>query len=620
MEALIPARTPSEPSSSTKLQLNSFITSTAATSTSNRIPYITSNAEDKSAYSMIDVACQSVRKVFSAVLGSGSGSSSSSSSSSSSIRPNDTGYTDRSATARLQDSNISNINCNPTGRTSAIMKNLDQSNYSDSDKEVEVEDKNGSAKKYGNSAVTVIGDMIVKSHEEVITLDIGSEDDEEILEKNNSRSNAVKENSIQSSIACEVFSKYECNEKDNEKAGCPRALNDDDDYDNDMISSEVNKEMCRNEITGDNIEYPTKKSNSSASSNSNSQNNSNNNSNSDNNNNGDSNRSNGVDLNYKDYNDGEASNSTNDSSSSSSRSSSCRTIDETGLLEIEDSHLPPQPLFKYAQGMSALPLQYTAKANSNSNVNVNVKSNVKVLDQTGGESDDDAVVIVCKKDYITTNGLLDSWSRNSNNNDNNSNYRSNNNQVEYLDGYNRGGGERGRGSTNGTEINRIRQQNNYDDNNNNDDYHHENNLYNLPKSNKSNGSSSSTCSLQNSNVDIGNGNAKGVKRKAQGSKYVKKANPLDQTNEKKKRRKSTKKSEMDDFIVYEDEDDELSDEEAETVSQGEGNDEAYGEVEERKRKKARKSNDSNKGGKRKSGGKYSNNENGIDVTVDLTDP
>jgi hypothetical protein len=491
---------------------------------------------------------------------------SSSSSSSSSNRPNDTGSTDRSVITSLKDSSASGINHNPTGRTSAIMKNLDQAECTDSDREVEFDDNNGSEKKHGNAVTTVIGDKTVKSQGKFITLDLDSEDENE-TQKKEVKSNPAQFDAIQSSSVNGDFTEYEYNERLASMRVTDSAVI--------VGSAEVQRSQCKEEIMGDSIEYPTKNTNSSTSSS---------NDNSSTAQSHSSHNSNAVEGNV--CNDDDVYNNnyscSSSSSASSSRSSSCRTIDESVVTDNDSIHIATPSLPKYAQSIGSLPLQYGTKVPLNA------------IHKGGNECDDEDIVVIVDKNE-ESNSRLGSWVSQSN-------------QGDFMEGGDRGAGGRGgvRGSVNGVDDHRYNIQPIIPDAVFFDDHDfYNNNGYNNPSNNHGNGSSSSTCSLQNSsssssyNVlrgNLENGSTKGAKRKSPAPK--RKANSLDNGNdikgeyvrENKKRGRKSMKDEMDDFIVNDDEDeeDEISEE----------------EEEERKVKKSRKS--SENGGKKKAGGKGSN--------------
>ena len=558
-EALNPARCSAEPSSSTKIPLNTIInTAPAAIRVLNDVPM---RAEDRSILSLVG---NSVSYVIHAVM-------SSSSSSSSSNRPNDTGSTERSTVSSLKDSSASGINHNPTGRTSAIMKNLDQAECTDSDRDVELDDNNGSAKKHGNAATTVIGDKTVKSQGKFITLDLDSEDEDK-MQKKEVRSNPAQFDAMQSLSVTGDF---------NDRLASMRAT------DSAVIigSAEVQRSQCKDEIMGDSIEYPTKNTNSSTSSSNN------NSSTTQSHSSHNSNAVEGIVCNDDDvYNNNYSSSS---SSASSSRSSSCRTVDESVVIDNDSIHIAPPSLPKYAQSIGSLPLQYGTKVPLNA------------VHKGGNESDDEDIVVIVDKNE-ESNSRLGSWINQSN-------------QGDLIEGGDRGAGGRGgvRGSVDGVDDHRCNVQPIIPDAVFFDDHDfYNNNGYNNPRHNHGNGSSSSTCSLQNSssssnyyvfrdNIDIGS-IATGVKRRTHGSK--RKLNSLDNGNdikgeyakENKKRGRKSMKDEMDDFIVNDDEDEE---------------DEFSEEEEERKVKKPRKSSDN--GGKKKAGGKGSNTV--INTTVRLSE-
>jgi hypothetical protein len=519
---------------------------------SNDVPM---RAEDRSILSLVG---NSVSYVYNAVM-------SSSSSSSSSNRPNDTGSTDRSTATSLKDSSASSINHNPTGRTSAIMKNLDQAECTDSDREVELDDSNCSAKKHGNAAATVIGDKTVKSQGKFITLDLDSEDEDETRKKEE-RDNPAQFDAIQSSSVTGDFTEYEYNERLASMRATDSAV---------MIgSAEVQKSQCKDEIMGDSIEYPTKNTTSSTSSSNN---------NSSTTQSQSSHISNAVEgnmCNDDDVYNNDYSSSSSSSSASSSRSSSCRTIDESVMIDNDSIHIAPPSLPKYAQSIGSLPLQYGTKVPLNA------------VHRGGNESDDDDIVLIVDKNE-ESNSRLGPWVSKSN-------------QGDFMEGGDRGAGGRGgiRGSVNGVDGHRYNMQPIIQDAGIFDDHNlYNSNGYNNPRNNHGNGSSSSTCSLQNSSSsssynalrgNMENGSTKGVKRKTAGPK--RKANSLDNGNdikgeyvrESKKRGRKSTKDDMDGFIVNDDEDEECE----------------FSEEEERKVKKPRKS--SENGGKKKAGGKGSN--------------
>jgi hypothetical protein len=554
IEALNPARCSAEPSSSTKIPLNTITNTSPATK--RIINDVPTRAEDRSILSLVG---NSVSYVINAVM-------SSSSSSSSSNRPNDAGSTDRSTVTSLKDSSAFGINHNPTGRTSAIMKNLDQAECTDSDREVELDDNNGSAKKHGNAAITVIGDKTVKSQGKFITLDLDSEDEDE-TQKKEVKNNPAQFDAIQSSNVTGDFTEYEYNERLASMRATDSAVM--------MGSAEVQSSQCKDEIMGDSIEYPTKNTNSSTSS-------SNNNSSTTQSQSSHiSNAVEGIVCNDDDVYNNNYSSSSSSSSASNSRSSSCRTVDESVVIDNDSIHIAPPSLPKYAQSMGSLPLQYGTKVPSNA------------VHRGGHESDDEDIVVIVDKNE-ESNSRLGSWVSQSN-------------QGDFMEGGDRGAGGRGgvRGSVNDVDDHRYNVQPIIPDAvffGDHDFYN--NNGYNNPRNNHGNGSSSSTCSLQNSsssssyNVlkdNMGNGIAKGAKRKTQGPK--RKSNWFDNGNdikgeyvkESKKRGRKSMKDEMDGFIVNDDEDEEC---------------EFSEEEEERKVKKSRKSSDN--GGKKKTGGKGSN--------------
>lgn len=569
-EALNPARCSAEPSSSTKIPLNTIInTAPAPIRILNDVPM---RAEDRSILSLVG---NSVSYVINAVM-------SSSSSSSSSNRPNDTGSAERSVITSLKDSSASGINHNPTGRTSAIMKNLDQAECTDSDREVQqLDDNNGSAKKHGNAAITVTGDKTAKSQGKFITLDLDSEDEDE-TQKKEVGSNPAQFDAIQSIVTGD-FTEYEYNARVASMRATDSAV---------MTGSvEVQRSQCTDEIMGDSIEYPTKNTNSSTSSSHNNSSTTQSHS---------SHISNAVEGNVCNdddvYNNNYSSNSSS-SSASSSRSSSCRTVDESVVIDNDSIHIAPPSLPKYAQSIGSLPLQYGTKVP------------VNAVHKEGNESDDEDIVVIVDKNE-ESNSRLGSWVSQSN-------------QGDLIEGVDRGAGGRGggRGSVNGVDGHRYNVQPNIPDAVFLDDQDFYNkNGYNNHRNNHGNGSSSSTCSLQNSSSssmydtlrdNVENGIAKGAKRKIQGPK--RKSKSLDNgydikgeyVKENKKRGRKSMKDEMEDFIVDDDEDGECE----------------FSEEEERKVKKPRKSSDN--GGKKKGGGKGSNTVistavNRSEGTVDLT--